>query len=102
LINNLSDKFGDELFGKRIYRTPRHKVVCPDKDSEIIDAELQSRYRSGVGMLLYLTKYSRPDISDVVRELSKCMDGTTNGTCLEILRVIKLILDTKSLGSLFS
>jgi hypothetical protein len=49
-------------------------------------------------MLLYLTKYSRPDISNVVRELSKCMDGATIGTYLELLRVIKFVLDTKNFG----
>jgi hypothetical protein len=46
-------------------------------------------------MLLYLTKYSRPDISNDVRELSKCMDGATIGTYLELLRVMKFVLDTK-------
>ena len=49
-------------------------------------------------MLLCLTKYSRPDISNVVRELSKCMDGATIGTYLELLRVIKFVLDTKNFG----
>ena len=80
LINNLMDKFGDEVLGKRICRTPgtpRLKIIRPDKDSELIDVELQGRYCSGVGMLLYLIKFSRPDISNVVRELSKCMDGAT-------------------------
>jgi len=101
LINNLMDKFGDEVLGKRICRTPgtpRLKVIRPDKDSQLIDAELQIRYCSGVGMLLYLAKYSRPDISNVVRELSKCMDGATIGTYLELLRVIKFVLDTKNFG----
>ena len=32
-------------------------------------------YRSGVGTLLYLTKHSRPDICNPVRELSKTMDA---------------------------
>jgi hypothetical protein len=50
-------------------------------------------------MLLYLTKYSRPDISNNVRELSKCMDGATIGTYLELLRVIKFVLDIKILAS---
>ena len=49
-------------------------------------------------MLLYLTKYSRPDISNVVRELSKCMDGATWGAYLEMLRVIKFVIDTKTFG----
>jgi hypothetical protein len=46
-------------------------------------------------MLLYLTKYSRPDLCNVVRELSKCMDGASMGTYLDLLRVIKFVLDTK-------
>jgi hypothetical protein len=50
---------------------------------------------SGVGMLLYLIKYSRPDLSNAVRELSKCMDKATMGTYQEMLCVIKFVLDTK-------
>ena len=47
-------------------------------------------------MLLYLIKYSRPDISNAVRELSKCMDRATYGTYQEMLRVVKFVLDTKN------
>jgi hypothetical protein len=46
-------------------------------------------------MLLYLIKYSRPDLENVVRELSKCMDGANLAACKEMLRVVKLLLDTK-------
>ena len=99
LINNLISKFGEEVAEKRVYKTPgtpRFKIVRPDDDSELIEPELQKRYQSGVGMLLYLIKYSRPDISNVVRELSKCMDGATMGSYLELLRVVKFVLDTKN------
>jgi hypothetical protein len=61
LINNLEAKFGDEARNKRIYKTPgtpRFKIVCPENDEDIIEPNLQSRYRSGVGVLLYLIKYS--------------------------------------------
>jgi hypothetical protein len=44
--------------------------------TEKIDRNLQSKYHSVVGMLLYLIQYSRPDLAIVVRELSKCMDRT--------------------------
>jgi hypothetical protein len=57
----LEAKFGDEVKKKRVYETPgtpRFKNVCPDNDDDIIESNLQSRYRSGVGMLLYLIKYS--------------------------------------------
>jgi hypothetical protein len=39
-INNLRDKFEDEVFGKGTYKTlgtPRFKVVCPSGNSELIN-----------------------------------------------------------------
>jgi hypothetical protein len=44
-------------------------------ETEKIDGNQQSKYLSGVGMLLYFIQYSRPDLEHVVRELSKCMNG---------------------------
>jgi hypothetical protein len=99
LINNLEAKFGQEVFSKRVYKTPgtpRFKIVRPASDDDVIDADLQGRYQSAVGMLLYLTKYSRPDLCNVVRELAKCMDKATKGTYLEMLRVVKFVIDTKN------
>jgi hypothetical protein len=83
LINKLIDKFGNEISSKRVYETPgilRFKVTCPDEDCNSISESLQKNYRSGFGMLLYLIKYSRPELSNAVRELSKCMDRATYGT----------------------
>ena len=51
--------------------TPRFKIVKSNEDIERMELEKQPRCRSGVGMLLYLIKYSRPNIDNVVRELSK-------------------------------
>jgi hypothetical protein len=99
LINNLEAKFGDEVSNKRVYKTPgtpRFKIVRPADEDDLIDSTLQSRYRSAVGMLLYLTKYSRPDLCNVVRELAKCMDKATKGTYLEMLRVVKFVIDTRN------
>jgi hypothetical protein len=47
-------------------------------------------------MLLYLIKFSRPDKSNAVRELSKCMDKAAYGTYWEMLCVVKFVLDTKN------
>jgi hypothetical protein len=47
-------------------------------------------------MLLYPIKYSQPDLCNVVRDLSKCMDKETMGTYLEMLRVVKFVIDTKT------
>jgi hypothetical protein len=45
-----------------------------------------------------LSQHSRPDISNVVRELTKCLDGATPEAFREMLRVIKYVIDTSTLG----
>ena len=50
--------------------------------------QTQSMFRSGVGTLLYLTKHSRPDNANPVRELSKSMDGASMSHVTEMCRVI--------------
>jgi len=47
-------------------------------------------------MLLYLVKYSRPDIANSVRELSKVMDGAAVHHYKNLLRVIKFVISTKN------
>jgi hypothetical protein len=71
LIKSLIDKFGDEvkdLCNHGTPGTPRFKIVRPD-NAEKVDTAMQTKYRSEVGMLFYLIKYSRPDLAIVVREL---------------------------------
>ena len=67
-------------------------------DISKVDEKTQSMYRSGVGTLLYLTKHSRPDITNPVRELSKSMDGASMAQVTEMYRVINFVLETKTLG----
>merc|ERR1712139_32645 len=68
-----------------------------DKDGtgKKISAEDQKLYRSGVGMLLYLVKHSRPDIANPVRELSKVLDGASPAAFKEMKRVIRYVIDTE-------
>ena len=49
-------------------------------------------------MLLYLVKHSRPDIANPVRELSKVLDGASQESFKEMMRIIKYVLDTKDWG----
>jgi hypothetical protein len=97
----LTQKFGEEIKKMRKYLTPvtpSFKIQKSTEDLELIHDDFQRKYRSGVGMLLFLTKYSRPDISNIVRELSKCMNAASWGSYQELLRVIKFINNTKSFG----
>jgi hypothetical protein len=75
---------------------PGHAVTRPQPDDELRDDSMQKKYQSGVGMLLYLVKYSRPDIANSVREFSKVMDGATVHHYKGLLRVIKFIVSTKN------
>ena len=58
----------------------------------------QSMSRSGVGTLLYLTKHSRPESINPVRELSKSMDGASMAYVTEMYRVINFVLEMKTLA----
>jgi hypothetical protein len=78
--------------------TPRFKVQKSTNDIEVLGGEYQGKYCPGVGMLLYLTKYSRPDISNIVRELSQCVDSASWGLYQELVCVIKCSVDTKTFG----
>ena len=101
LIANLEKKFGDQVKGLRTYLTPGTPSLNqnrPEDPALHLPAEKQKMYRSGVGMLLWLVKHSRPDIANCVRELSKVLDFSTEESYKELLRIIKYVLDTKQLG----
>ena len=67
-------------------------------DISKVDEKIQSIYRSGVGTLLYLTKHSRPDITNTVRELSKRIHGASMAHVTEMYRVINFVGEMKTLG----
>ena len=99
LIKKIEDHFGTEAKKMRKYKTPAgpgDRIVRPTIEDTKISLKDQTKFRSGVGMLLYLVKFSRPDICNAVRELSKVNDGATIAHYKELLRCIKFILDTRN------
>ena len=98
LLSKLETKYGEQLKSLQGYKTamgPGQVILRPQEEDELLDNNTQTEYRSGVGMLLYLLKHSRPDLSNSVRELTKVMDGATKGHLKAMYRVIKYVLDTK-------
>ena len=101
LLKHLKQDFGDIIKTTKEYQTPAGpKTTCirPEKGDPLITKENQSIFRSGVGMLLYLVKHSRPDIANAVRELSKVADGATEAHWKAMCRLIKYVLDTANYG----
>lgn len=74
---------------------PGLNLMRPKDDDELIKAKLQEQYRSGVGMLLYLIKYTQPDIANTIREHTKMMGKATYLHYKSLLMLIKYALDTK-------
>jgi hypothetical protein len=65
---------GKDIQALQKYKTPAalgHFIMKSENPSEVADAENHSVYKSGVGMLLCLVKFSKPEISNAVREAAK-------------------------------
>ena len=103
LIQRMMTKYADELYTIKSHgKTPvksNEKIYVAENDTEIIDQEGQTSYRSGIGMLLYLVKYSRPDIVNCVRELAKMSGKATVLNYNQLLRCIKYVVNTKHHGT---
>ena len=100
IIKSLEKQFGEKVAKKKMTITPRTPGVIGGKVDDIskVAEKTQSMYRSGVGTLLYLSKHSRHDITNPVRELFKSMDGASMAHVTEMYRVINFILEMRTLG----
>jgi hypothetical protein len=101
LMGKIEKSYGHLIPKNIIYKTPgtpNYNLIRPENEDEKVSAEKQAQYRSVVGSLLQLVKYSRPDLANSVRELAKCMDGATMGAYKEMTRVLKFAIDTKDFG----
>ena len=68
--------------------------------SEQLPAFLQTTCRSGVGKLLHLAKWSRPEIKNRVRELSRYMCGAAMHHLNSMLKTMKHCVATPKRGLL--
>jgi hypothetical protein len=71
--------------------------VKPENE-DFLKKEETKKYQSGVGSLLYLLKHSRPELSNPIRDLSKCMIGANYDAMKEMYRVIGWVLQHRDIG----
>ena len=69
LVQSLHDEF--KIPRKTSCNLPAPPGKELTSEGEQLNEEEKKVYRSGVGKLLFLMRYSRPDILNAVRELSK-------------------------------
>jgi len=101
MVKKIEKAFGKEVANMQNYTspgTPGFKLLKASEESEMIDDDLQSRFQTGVGQLMFLIKHSRPDLMSAVRELSKVLGKATEAAYKELLRCVKFVLVTKLKG----
>ena len=101
IIKSLEKMFDEDVKTLQSTLTPGSPVFVGQKvveDEDKVTEKEQVLYRSGMGTLLYLTRHSRPDITNAVRELSKSMHGGSKLQLRELRRLAKFVLYTKDLG----
>jgi hypothetical protein len=76
------------------------EVLQRGETRDCVDSEKQSKYRSGVGKLLHMMKWTRPEILNSVRELSRFMSGATLAHMKAMYRVMKYCVGTPNRGLL--
>ena len=104
IIKSLEQKFGERAMKERLSLTPgtpRFTAIRIEDPEDKVNPQDHEIYRSGVGTLLYLTKHSRPDICNPVRELSKTMDAPAPAHLKEMYKLIRHVLATKGYGLKF-
>ena len=104
IIKSLEQKFGERAMKERFSLTPgtpRFTARRLENPEDKVNPKEHEIYRSGVGTLLYLTKHSRPDICNPVRELSKTMDAPAPAHLKEMYKLIRHVLSTKGYGLKF-
>ena len=104
IIKSLEQQFGERAMKERLSLTPgtpRCTARRLENPEDKVSPEEHETYRSGVGTLLYLTKHSRPDIRNPVRELSKTMDAPAPLYLKEMYELMRFGLSTKDYGQKF-
>ena len=90
LINKIIREFSPKIKGieKDTPMSVHEHVIIPDENE---GKSMLKRYQHGVGSFLYLVKLSRPDLTNSVRELSKCMTKCNIASYNQMLRVISYL-----------
>ena len=97
LIQSFSDEFD---LPTKDYNTPAEpkSVLRHSEDNEVLSAEKQTKYRSGVGKLMHLMRWSRPEIWNSVRELTVHMGRCNKQHMVAMKRTMKYLVRTPNRG----
>ena len=104
IIRSLEKKCSEKAMEHRLGLTPgtpRFISMRVADDEDKLPAKEHEMYRSGVGTLLHLTKHSKPNLCNAVRQLSNTMDRPSPIHLKERYMIIRYELETKRYGHKF-
>ena len=101
MIQSYKDEFDLDEHGKDP-RTPAEagKTLNKGENKVQVTREQQKFYRKGVGKLLHMMRWTRPDVLNSVRELSMMMSCTMMEHIKAMKRVMKYLVTTAERGLL--
>jgi hypothetical protein len=90
LLQSFADKFElpEGVFSENCPAVAGDVLVRGEVNDQVSHVE-QKKYRSGVGKLLHMMRWSRPETLNSVRELSHFMQGAMSAHMRAMLRVMK-------------
>ena len=74
------------------------KVLSKADEDQALDKQSQSKFRPGVGKLLHMMRWSRPEIWNAVREVSRRMTIANQDHYKAMLRIMKYCTLTPDRG----
>jgi hypothetical protein len=78
------------------------QILSKGDEKDLLGLEEQKKYRSGVGKLRYLTTWSRPDILNAVREVSRYLQTPTQVHFDAMTRIMEFCLSTADRGRIIA
>ena len=99
LLQSFSDEFDLPKGGKKenVPAIPGTMLVIEEDEPGLSEEEMTT-YRSGVGKMLHMMRWSRPTILNAVRELSRWLQKCTKESTAAMLKVMKYCVDTPDRG----
>ena len=99
LIQSFADEFGLDptCHTPSTPAAPGSMLMKPSED-QLVDGDMQTKYRSGVGKMLHLMRWSRPETQNAVRDLSRFMSGAAQSHVKAMLRAMSYCLGTAERG----
>jgi len=99
LIQSFEDEFEiEEEISAETFGAPGVVLTPVRNERDAVKTEMQTKFRSEIGKLLHLMRWSRPDICNAVRDLSRHGQKSSKAHLKAMKRCMKYCIQTREMG----